>query len=70
MYIISHLYMSYRHTMYMYVYTDINGRVCGALAQFGCYQHRHQEGKGICGALVQFGCYQHGYEWKGLWYML
>ena len=22
--------------------TDMNGRVCGALVQFGCYQHRHE----------------------------
>ena len=21
---------------------DTNGRVCGALVQFGCYQHRHE----------------------------
>ena len=20
---------------------DMNGRICGALVQFGCYQHRH-----------------------------
>ena len=22
--------------------TDMNGRVCGALIQFDCYQHRHE----------------------------
>ena len=22
--------------------TDMNGKVCGALVQFGCYQHRHE----------------------------
>ena len=21
---------------------NMNGRVCGALVQFGCYQHRHE----------------------------
>ena len=25
----------------MYMYTHMNGRVCGALVQFGCYQHKH-----------------------------
>ena len=24
----------------MYIY--VKGRVCGALVQFGCYQHRHE----------------------------
>ena len=24
------------------VYIDVNGRVCGALVHFGCYQHGHK----------------------------
>ena len=44
----------------------MNGRVCGVLVQFGCYQHGY-EWKGLWCSIVQFGCYQHGYEWKGAW---
>ena len=36
--------------------TDMNGKIYGALVQFGCYQHRYEYK--VCGALVQFGCYQ------------
>ena len=28
---------------------DVNGRVCGALVQFGCYQHRHVKAPSILG---------------------
>ena len=34
--------------------------ICGALVQFGCYQHRYLLCiDDTCGALVQFGCYHH-----------
>ena len=52
-------------------------RICGALVQFGCYQHTYEwkdlwcslavisiDMNGtVCGALVQFGCYQHKHNW-------
>ena len=28
-------------TVWAAISIDVNGRVCGALVQFGCYQHRH-----------------------------
>ena len=30
----------------VHVYVDMNGRVCGALEQFSCYQHRYEWGEG------------------------
>ena len=36
-------------------------RICGALVQFGCCQHRYKW-KGLW-SLVQFGHYQHRHEW-------
>ena len=43
-YVIAHA--GYKWTLYMYssaaINIDVNGRVCGVLVQFGCYQHRHK----------------------------
>ena len=50
------------HVLYRALIIDMNGKIYGALVQFGCYQHRY-EWKGVCGALVQFGCYQHKQEY-------
>ena len=31
------------YIVYVHVHVDMNGRICGALLQFGCYQHRHKQ---------------------------
>ena len=35
------------------VSTDMNGGVCGALVQFGCYQHRYEWRDLWCSSTVQ-----------------
>ena len=33
---------------------NMNGRVCGALVQFGCYQYMNE---GVCGVLELISCF-------------
>ena len=38
----SHTWCSIVQFGLLSAYIDVNGRVCGALVQFDCYQHRHK----------------------------